>query len=269
MTIAAALDTPAAPVRARRIVSTLRAEWTKIRTLRSTWFTVAGAFGISVTLAGLVCLATVSQWDDMTPRQRAEFDPTNQALIGVLFAAVILGSLAVRAITAEYATGMIRVTFSAMPGRRAVLGAKAAILAAIAIPVGLLTNLASFLVAQQVLEQKDVSMSLGQPGVLKVICFGAVTVSLVAVIGLALGGIIRRTAGATTALMLLTIGSQIFGIALPEGARQYLPGSAMQATVAVQHAAGTLTPGKALAVLAAYAVVLLAAASRLIASRDA
>jgi hypothetical protein len=150
-----------------------------------------------------------------------------------------------------------------------VLAAKALILAAVAIPVALATNVASFFLASRILSAKDVSMSLHQAGVVQAICFGAVTVSLITVLGLGLGAIIRRTAGATTALMLATVGSQIFGIALPEGARQYLPGSAMQATVSVQHTAGLLAPGKALAVLAAYAVVTLAVASKLIASRDA
>jgi hypothetical protein len=250
------------------IVNTFRAEWTKLRTLRSTWYTVGGAVAASVGLAALVCVAQVSQWDKMSGAQRREFDPASTALIGVLFAAAILGSLAVRAITSEYSTGMIRVTFAAIPGRRGVLAAKAAILAVIAFPVALATNLASFLIGRQILAG-HVSMSLSQPGVLQAIVFGASAVSAVTVIGLGLGGIVRRTAGATTALMLAIIGSQIFGIALPEGARQYLPGAALQAVTSVKHLAGLLPPGRALGVLAAYAVVAVATASRLIRTRDA
>lgn len=260
---------PSAPVRATTITNTFRGEWTKLRSLRSTWLTVAGAVVASVGLAGLICVAQVSQWDQMSPKQRASFDPTSTALIGVLFASVILGCLAVRAITSEYATGMIRVTFSAIPGRRGVLAAKAAILATIAFPVALATNLASFFLGQQILAGKGISMSLSQAGVIQAIVFGAVTVSLVTVMGLGLGGIIRRTAGATTALSVGVIGSQIFGIALPEGARQYLPGAAIQAVTSVQETAGLLPPAKALAVLAAYAFVALATATRLISSRDA
>lgn len=268
------LTKPATPLRGMPVVKstmadTLKAEWTKIRTLRSTWFTVAGAVLASVGLAALICVAQVSQWDQMSPKQRIEFDPTSTALIGVLFAAVILGSLAVRAITSEYSSGMIRVTFTAIPGRRGVLAAKALILAAIAFPVALVTNLASFFIGSQILAGKGVSMSLSQPGVVQAIVFGALVVSLVAVFGLGLGGIIRRTAGATTALMLATIGSQIFGIALPASARQYLPGAAIQGVVSVKHLSGILPPATALAVLAGYAVITLAIASRLMATRDA
>jgi ABC-2 type transport system permease protein len=264
------LDTrTVAPVRPTTILDTFKAEWTKLRTLRSTWFTVAGSVLFSVALAALICVATVAQWDTMSASQRADFDPTSTALIGVLFAACILGSLAVRAITSEYTSGLIRVTFTAIPGRRGVLVAKAAILAAIAVPVALATNLASFLIGSRILAAKHISMSLSQPGVTKAIVFGALAVSAVTLIGLGLGGIIRRTAGATTALLLAIMGSQIFGLALPAGARQYLPGSALQAVTAVQHAAGLLSPGKGLAVIFAYAVVAVTTASRLVASRDA
>jgi len=266
---ATTFDTRASTLPRINVVDTFKAEWTKLRTLRSTWFTVGGAVGISVGLAALVCVAQVSQWDQMSAKAHAEFDPTSTALIGVLFAACILGSLAVRAITSEYTSGMIRVTFTAIPGRRGVLAAKAAILATMAFPIALATNLASFFIGRQILSAKDVSMSLGQPGVTKAILFGAVAVSAVTVLGLGLGGIIRRTAGATTALLLAILGSQLFGLALPAGARQYLPGYALQAVTAVRTTDGLLPPGKGLAVMVGYGVVAVAAASRLIASRDA
>lgn len=261
--------TPTRVERPTTIVDTFKAEWTKLRTLRSTWFTVGGAMVAAVGLAGLICAASVSQWDTMSPAQRAEFDPTSTALIGVLFASAILGCLAVRAITSEYSTGMIRLTFSAIPGRRGVLAAKAAILAAVSFPVALAANFGSFFLGRQILAAKDISISIGQPGVLQAIVFGALAVSLVTVMGLGLGGIIRRTAGATSALMMIIIGSGIIGIALPESARQYLPGNAIQAVTSVKETAALLSPGKALAVVGVYAIVALATASRLIVSRDA
>jgi hypothetical protein len=256
------------PVPATTIADTFKAEWTKLRTLRSTWYTVGGAVAASVGLTALICIAQASQ-DQMTAKQRQAFDPTSTALIGVLFAAVILGALAVRAITSEYSSGMIRVTFSAIPGRKGVLLAKAAIFTAIAFPVALLTNLASFVIGAQILSAKHASISFGQPGVMRAIVYGALAVSIVAVMGLGLGGIIRRTAGATTALMLATIGTQFFGIALPANARQYLPGQAMQAMVTVNRSSGLLAPTAALAVLLGYAVLAVVVAACLITGRDA
>lgn len=158
---------------------------------------------------------------------------------------------------------------SAIPGRKGVLAAKAAILAAISFPVALATNFGSCFLGRQILAGKDISISLGQPGVVQAIVFGAAAVSLVTVLGLGLGGIIRRTARATSALMMVIIGSGIIGIALPERARQYLPGNAIQAVTSVKTTVGLLSPGRGLAVVAAYAIVSLAIASRLIGTRDA
>ncbi|MDQ1412044.1 MAG: type transport system permease protein, partial [Acidimicrobiaceae bacterium] len=208
---------------------TFRAEWTKIRTLRSTWMTVGISAVVSITLAAVVCASNLSQWDSMSVKERLAFDGTSNALIGVLFATVIIGSLAVRAITSEYSSGMIRLTFSAVPRRRAVLAAKAALMAAVAFPVALASNLAAFFVGQQILASKSLDTSIGHPGVVTAIVFGALAVSLVAVIGVGLGTVMRRTASATTVLSLVIIGSQLLGLALPEVARQYLPGFALQA----------------------------------------
>jgi ABC-2 type transport system permease protein len=258
-----------AGVRPTTFSDTLMAEWTKLRSLRSTWYTIGGAAAASIAMAAMICVATASQWDRMKPSEIALFDPTSQTLVGVLFATVILGALAVRAITSEYGNGMIRVTFSAIPGRSSVLAAKAVILAIVAFPVALLTNVAGFLIGSQILSRKVHVPSLTDPNTVQALVFGALAVSLVSVLGLGLGGIIRHTAGATTALSLGIIGSQLFGLVLPEVARQYLPGMAIQAMVSVQQQPGLLTPTAGLAVLALYALVAFKVATTLMARRDA
>ncbi|MEO7556299.1 MAG: ABC transporter permease [Acidimicrobiales bacterium] len=264
------LDRPAIrPVTATTFFDTARAEWTKLRTLRSTWFTIGGAAAASVAMAGLICAGTASQLDRMTPNEVAELDPTSQTLVGALFAALIIGSLAVRTITSENSNGMIRVTFSAIPGRRGVLAAKAAILAVVVFPVALVANIAGFLLGSQILSSKVDVPSITDAATLEAIVLGAVAVSLVAVIGLGLGGILRHTAGATTALSVGLIGSGLFGLVLPESARQYLPGTAMEAMTAVKQQAGVLSPAMGLVVLAAYAIAAYAVAVTLIVRRDA
>ena len=111
-------------------------------------------------------------------------------------------------------------------------------------------------------------MTIGNPGVLPAIFFGAVAVSLVAVIGVGIGGLIRHTAGAATILSLIIIGGLTVGQFLP-GQRQYLPGIATQAAVTVHRSAGLLRPGTALVVLAVYAAIALGAAALRVAHRDA
>jgi hypothetical protein len=190
-------------------------------------------------------------------------------MIGVLFAAVILGALAVRSVTGEYSSGMIRATFTARPARQAVLAAKAATVAALTFPVALVCNFAGFEIGQRILASKHASVSLGHPGVLEAIVVGAAAISLVSVLGVGLGALIRRTAPATTVLTLVFIGGALFAQFAPTGIRQYLPETATQAVMTVHHSAGLLPPGAALAALAGYAAVALAAASLRTARRDA
>ena len=96
-----------------------------------------------------------------------------------------------------------------------------------------------------------------------------VAVSLVAIIGVGLGGLIRHTAGATTALVLVIVGGAVLGQFLPAGLRQYLPGTALEAAVTVNHSAGLLTPGSAIVVLGVYAAIVFGAALIRVAHRDA
>jgi ABC-2 type transport system permease protein len=260
----------ASPVRIPKIRRALKGEWTKLRTLPSTWRTVAMATVISVALGAILCISQVHAWSTMTAQQRLSFDPTACSLFGIVFVgAVLLAALGVRAVTAEYVTGMIRSTFTATPSRRLVLAAKAAVTAAFVFPVALLAGLVSFEVGQRIFAGKHLQVTLGHPGVLQAVVFGALAVSLIAIMGVGLGALVRHTAAATTALVLVIVGGVTIGQLLPAGLRQYVPGTALQAAVTVNHSAGLLRPGMAVLVLGVYAVVALAAASIRIAHRDA
>lgn len=252
------------------ISRTLKAEWTKFHTLPSTWRMTVMAVVTSLTLGAILCASQASQWATMSASQRRSFDPTACSLGGVFLVGVaLLASLAVRSVTAEYATGMIRSTFTATPPRQLVLAAKAAVSAAFVFPVVLLCNLVSFEAGQRVFAAKHLQVSFGHPGVLQAIIFGAIGVSLVAILGVGMGGIIRHTAGATTAVIMVIVGGVTLGQFLPAGLRQYLPGTALEAAVTVHRSAGLLRPGTAIIVLGIYAATALAAASIRVAHRDA
>ena len=155
----------------------------------------------------------------MTAQQRQVFDPASASMVGVMIAAVVLGALAVKTVTSEYSTGMIRSTFIAMPARPLVLAAKAATVAAF--PVALLCNVVGFELGQRIFASKHAQVAIGHPGVVQAMVFGALAVSLTAVIGVGLGGVIRHTAGAATTLALIIIGGLTISQFLP-GWRQYI-----------------------------------------------
>ncbi len=247
----------------------LKGEWTKLRTLPSTWRTTALAATLALGFTIAVDLAEASHWHANTASQRHAFDATSASLFGVIIAATLLGALAVRTVTSEYATGMIRSTFSAMPARRLVMAAKAATVAAFVLPIALLTDIAGFALGQRIFAGKHIQVALTNPGVPRAILFGAIAASLVAIIGVGLGGLIRHTAGATTTLTLIIVGDVTLGQLLPAGLRQFLPGTAVQAAITGHRSAGLLTPDAAIAVLGAYAAIALAAALIRVSHRDA
>jgi ABC-2 type transport system permease protein len=266
----ASIAIPAPQVRTTPISQLLRSEWTKLRTLPSTWRTAIAAVTVSVGLGAILCISQAHQWATMTAADRATFDATACSLGGFfLVGAVLLGTLGLRAVTAEYATGMIRSTFTATPARRRVLLAKAAVAAAFAFPVSLLAAVISFAVGQQVFTGKHLQASFGHPDVDRAVIFAAVAVSLVAVMGVGIGGLIRHTAGATSALVMVIVGGAVLGQLLPAGLRQYVPGTALEAAVTVHRSPGLLRPDTAIAVLGFYTVIALGAALLRVAHRDA
>ncbi|HEY3833964.1 MAG TPA: ABC transporter permease [Acidimicrobiia bacterium] len=264
------LTAAASPMRTSKTRRAVNAEWTKLRTLPSTWRTAVIATVLSIALGAILCVSQAQQWASMTAQQRRIFDPTSCSLFGVVFVgAMMLAALGVRSVAGEYSTGMIRSTFTATPTRRRVLAAKAGVTAAFVFPVALLADIVSFQVGQQIFTGKHLEVSWDHAGVLQAVVFGAVAVSLIAVIGVGLGGLIRHTAGATTALVLLIVGGVTLGQLLPAGLRQYVPGTVFQAAVTVHRSAGLLEPRAAVAVLATYAAIVLAAAAIRIGHRDA
>jgi ABC-2 type transport system permease protein len=260
---------PALPRRATNITRILKGEWTKLRTLPSTWRTAAFAMVLSIGTGAILVKTQADQWAGMTPAQHRTFDATSCSLFGIMIAAVLVGSLAIRSMTAEYTSGMIRSTFTAMPARRLVLAGKAAIVAAFAFPIALISNLVAFEIGQRIFAGKHLQVTLGHPGVVEAILFGAVAVSLIAVIGVGLGGLIRHTTGATTAMAVVIVGGVTFGQLLPAAWRGYLPGTAIQAVVTVHRSPGILAPGTAIVVLGVYAAIALGTATIRVAHRDA
>ncbi len=263
---------PSAPVRSVRATAARRAvkaEWTKLRTLPSTWRTLAMTVVAAIGFSAVATAVQASSWATMTAQQRQAFDPTSTSLTGMWVAVVILGALGVRSVAAEYTTGMIRTTFTAMPARRLVLAAKAATVAAFVFPLALVCDVVSFELGQRILSGQHVQVALSHPGTLQALIFGAVAASLVTIVGVGLAGVIRHTAGAVTALAMLVLGGAILGQMVPAGMRQYIPGIAVQAAVTVHRSAGLLRPSTALLVLFVYALVALGAASVRMAHRDA
>jgi len=252
--------------------SVAQMEWLKLRSVRSTWWTML------VFAAGMISIAILvlahQHWATMSPQDRASFDPTNDSYAGLLVGQLAVGVLGVLAITSEFSSGLIRATFAAAPRRPLVLAAKAAVIAAVALVAGEILAFAAFAVGELVLKSPAPHATLGQPGVLRAVLMAGAYPALIGLIGLGLGAVIRHTAGAICAvvgvLFVLPLILVPLGTSIQNSVGQYLPMLiAENSLTAVKPVAHSLSPGIGFAVLCLYAAVALAAGGWALARRDA
>ena len=240
-------------------------EWLKLRSVRSTWWTLL------VFAAGMVGLAILVMRGQ---QHNASFDPTNDSFAGLAIGQLAIGVLGVLAVTSEFSSGMIRATFAAAPRRPLVLAAKAAILASVTLVAGEIMAFVAFGVGQAVLKSQFPHAALGQPGVLRAVLMAGAYPALIGLIGLGLGAIIRHTAGAISAvvgvLFVLPLILVPLGTSIQNAAGQFMPMLiAENSLTAVKPVAHSLSPGVGFALLCGYAAAALAVGGWALARRDA
>jgi ABC-2 type transport system permease protein len=264
---------PYDPSHLRVFRAATRAEWTKMRSVRSTIWTLLVAVVLAVGFSALVAASHINTWDTLDPIEQAGFDPTFFSLSGLLFAQLAIGVLGVLMATSEYATGQIRATLAATPQRLTVLAAKATTFVGVVLVVGLVLSFSAFGVGQAIFSSKGIDASLNDPGVLRAVIGGALYLATVGVLGLGLGTIIRRTAGAIAGfvglILVLSVVSNFLPASWNRHVTKYFPARAGAAVFSVVPDPTSLSPWTGLAVLLAYATVALVAGGVLLRRHDA
>jgi ABC-2 type transport system permease protein len=264
------------PSPAGQFVAVVRSEWTKLWSVRSTLWSLLVTIAMIVGLGALFCAARVARADHLDPGELANFDPTGFSLNGIFLAQLAVGVLGVLVMSSEYATGQIRATFGATPQRNVVLAAKVVVFMVVVFVVGLIACLAAFFIGQSILSGTTVfrHASIGDPGALRAVVGGAIYLSVLGALGIGLGTILRRTAGAIAALVGLLLIVPILVNFLPSpwntDISKFLP---LQAGNNVFHTAklssNDLSLWVGFAVFCAYAVASLVVGAVLLARRDA
>ncbi|MBY8872787.1 hypothetical protein K7640_13175 [Micromonospora sp. PLK6-60] len=193
---------------AARFRDLLAAEWIKLWSLRSTYGSLALVAVSALLFSARAALADHHNWPDYSPERQAAFDPIHDAFPeeGWLFIMLAAGTVGALMIAGEYASGQIRATFAAVPDRRAVVGAKVAVLAGVMLAVGVLASTAAFWLSQAILAGRHAGASIAEPQALRAVAASALLLPLCALIGLGVGALVRHTAPAivvTTTLLLL------------------------------------------------------------------
>jgi len=249
----------------------LNSEWIKMRSLRSTAFTLLAGVVLMVAIGWIFGWATTANWSDLGPAEQASFSPIDATLAGFNLAQLAIGVLGVLLVTGEYATGMIRATFGAVPRRLPVLWAKATLYFGVTFVLMLAAAFAAFLGGQQLLGTHGTGLSA--TGAMRAVVGVAGYLALIGVFSVALGFIIRSTAGGVATLFGLLLVLPTLGLLLPASWREhtlpYLPSNAGATMFSARSATDALPATTSLLVLLGWVVVGLAGAALLLKRRDA
>jgi len=253
----------------------MRSEWTKIRTVRSTFWTLLAAAVAMIGISVIASEVVVHQWSTLKPEDKVGFSAIELALAGAFFAQLAIGVLGVLVITTEYGTGMIRATFAAVPQRRIVLGAKALVFFLVSLAVGLVSSFVAFFTSQLILgtySAEKLNASISDPGALRAVLGAGVFLALMGLLGMAVGALLRRSAGAITALFGLVFFlpglMELLPHSIKDNVNKFLPSNAGSAIYRQVSGPDVLSPGAGLLVLLAYALCALAVAGVVVQRRD-
>jgi len=243
----------------------LAAEWTKLRSIRSTyWLLLVGA-AVTVGLALLITVGLGSGKVEVT----GTFDPAGISLLGVWFGQITFAVVGVLTMTSEYATGSIRTTLAAVPRRGVLLAAKLAAVGLIVAGIGMAISLTAFLSGQAVLAGQHRAVGLGDPGSVRAVLSAGGYLTAMGLIGVAVGALLRNTVAAVLTVLAIGLGPSLLGALFPAWIRdhvlRYLPGPIGNRIIATD-------PGPTVAdyvVLGTWVAVLAVLAFVLIRRRDA
>lgn len=282
LTIATRPAVPSAPLaqpvpRRVALARTIRSEFTKIRTVRSTYWTLGMLVATGIAWCTVYCLGTVHQWPHMSAQDRAGFDGTQNSIIGLaLLGQLVIVVLGALMITSEYSTGTVRTSLTVMPRRVTLYAAKAAVFAAVSLVVSLAASFGTWFLGHVLLAGTHAPMSLSQPGALRSVIITALFVEVCGLFAFGVGALVRSAAGALTlaygCLALLPEFLPAMPKPVHDALMRWVPGGdalgVMTATMGGQRPLLFSAWGE-LAVFAGYAAIVLAAGAVLFSRRDA
>ena len=278
------------------LANQMRSEWTKLRSVRSTWVCLVVVFVAGIGLSALVTNIEAGRWGSLGLADRATFDPVRFSQTGTFLSQFVVGVLGALAITSEYATGSIRTTLATTSKRTTVLVAKLVVIGVVVFVVAEITAFASFFTSQAILLAHGAKalpagatiltqvrsttipyVSLTDGAALRAVFLSGVYLLLLTLLACGIGFILRHTAGAIAAfvgvLLVLPLIVDVLPSSFASSFEKYLPsnlGLAMTlvTTRKTDFAGGLLPPWPATGLLALYGAAVVVLAGWLLVRRD-
>lgn len=216
-----------------QVVRVLRSEWTKIRSVRSTLWTLAAAVVVTVGLGAVICAFTRSEFHSMPIRNKLTFDPTFTSFAGMGLGQLAMIAFGVLVVSSEYSTGMIRSSLAAVPQRSLFLGCKIVTAGLLVLVVGMITSFVTFFVGQALLG--SLGASLGDAGVLRAVFGGGLYMTLIGLFAMGIAFVLRSPLLAFATLMpfFFLISSILGNVSATKKVARYLPDQAGTAVMSV------------------------------------
>ena len=263
------------PVRRVTFREAVDSEFAKIRSVRSTFWTLLICLLLSVGISVLIAALTSANWDTLSDSSKASTDMSS-VVAGVYFGVLVTGVLGVLVVSTEYGTGMMRTSLTAFPRRGTLFAAKATVLTAVVLAVGLVIAFASYAISSPFYTRHGVDLSLSQAANLRALLAVPVYLTLIALMGFGLAFLLRHTAAAISGLVGLLFVIPIITNFLPGTAGKDInnlvpsnAGGAMMITHPTTTGTAPLSPLGGLIALLIWTAVLIVPAFTLFRHRDA
>jgi uncharacterized protein YfiM (DUF2279 family) len=251
----------------------LRSEWTKLRSVRSTFWALTVTVVLGIGLGAAISAAAAHGYARSSVSSKLSWDPTGYSQAGVAIASLAIAVLGVLCISSEYSSGMIRTSLIAVPKRGRVLAAKSLVLGAVSFFVGEVTSFAAFFAGQALISGHAPTAALGDPGVARAVAGAGLYLTALAVLSVAAGALLRHPAAAIAGIVAVLLVLPGIAQALPDSWRnpvlEFWPTQAGSQLTSVHPAAHNLQPWPGFGVMCLFTAIVYAIAWTLLNRRDA
>jgi ABC-2 type transport system permease protein len=251
----------------------LRSEWTKLRSVRSTFWALAVTIVLGVGLGAAISAAAAHGYAKSSAATRLSWDPTSNSLDGIGIATLAIAVLGVLFISSEYSSGMIRTSLIAVPKRGRILAAKAVVFAVVTFVVGEVTSFTAFFLGQALISGHAPTATFADPGVARAVVGAGLALTALAVLSVAVGTLLRHPAAAISCMVAILFVLPAIAAALPDSWRnpvlEFWPTLAGGQISSVHIAAHSLQPWPGFGVMCLFVAIVYAIAWTLLDRRDA
>jgi hypothetical protein len=262
-----------AAVRAATFGDVLRSEWTKLRSVRSTFWALTVTVVLGIALGAVISAAAAHGYAKMSVSGKLSWDPTGVSQAGVAIASLAIAVLGVLCISSEYTSGMIRTSLTAVPKRGRVLAGKSLVLGAVTFVVAEVVSFGAFFVGQALISGHAPTAALGDPGVARAVAGAGLYLTVLAVLSVAAGALLRHPAAAIVCVVAVLLVLPGIAQALPESWRnpvtEFWPTQAGSQITSVHQAAHALPPWPGFGLMCLFVAIVYAIAWTLLDRRDA